>query len=134
CDLCPSLAPLTRLSCRFLLFLLPSAFLFFVFNDPAPTEIYTLSLHDALPIWPDARRGVERSGRSRVRVRLQRSLAGFGTGLEPGDRKSTRLNSSHVKISYAVFCLKKKKKIKNKKKIKTERWTTKQKVHKSIDK
>src|SRR5438094_5522752 len=71
---------------------------FFFFNDPAPTEIYTLSLHDALPI---------------------SCCAGIGGGSMPGaksrpwprpDRKSTRLNSSHRTISYAVFCLKKKSK------------------------
>src|ERR1039457_7480116 len=72
-----------------------SSFLFF-FNDPATTEIYTLSLHDALPIcstrssfqpWPLATSSSRCSGAI--------------------DRKSTRLNSSHLVISYAVFCLKK---------------------------
>src|SRR5215475_14863048 len=71
--------------------------LFFFFNDTATTEIYTLSLHDALPIY--VRRPEWRSGGSHSR-RCQPDI----------DRKSTRLNSSHVKISYAVFCLKKKKK------------------------
>src|SRR5438477_9439357 len=72
-------------------------FLFF-FNATATTEIYTLSLHDALPIfWP-------RSVRRRERVRLRCASAA-----RPEDRKSTRLNSSHMSISYAVFCLKKKK-------------------------
>src|SRR5690349_24581299 len=69
----------------------------FFFNDPATTETYTLSLHDALPI---LRRGVGAGGSRRV-----------GPGRRGGggaDRKSTRLNSSHVEISYAVFCLKKK--------------------------
>src|SRR2546429_4524972 len=78
---------------------------FFFFNDTATTEIYTLSLHDALPIFGSEEEGVD-SGldvlvdldvpvvhRQRHRVR---------------DRKSTRLNSSHGYISYAVFCLKKK--------------------------
>src|SRR6202165_4856617 len=59
----------------------------FFFNDTATTEIYTLSLHDALPIYPTSRR------------RHTRLL---------GDRKSTRLNSSHPTISYAVFCLERK--------------------------
>src|SRR3712207_8408922 len=86
----------------------------FFFNDTATTEIYTLFLHDALPI-------------SRRRRRRQRRplLRGLGGGRDPaaapaarvaarrpghpGDRKSTRLNSSHANISYAVFCLKKKK-------------------------
>src|SRR6202171_6638062 len=73
-------------------------FCFFFFNDTATTEIYPLSLHDALPIWlltpvfaPDT---VDRAVR-------------FYLGLLV-DRKSTRLNSSHLAISYAVFCLKKK--------------------------
>src|SRR5712664_4536962 len=68
----------------------------FFFNDTATTEIYTLSLHDALPI-SDCRHRAER--------RIRR---GGGTG-SSGDRKSTRLNSSHDQTSYAVFCLKKKK-------------------------
>src|SRR4051795_13778200 len=69
---------------------------FFFFNDTATTEIYTLSLHDALPIcsWRHAQAGPG--------VRC--------VGHRRGDRKSTRLNSSHTLISYAVFCLKKKKK------------------------
>src|SRR5436309_9811069 len=94
-------------------------YFFFFFTATATTEIYTLSLHDALPIsrrrqgadqagplgaghdrggLPDVRRGglARRAGRREARGRR--------------DRKSTRLNSSHVKISYAVFCLKKKKK------------------------
>src|SRR6266700_7202262 len=73
---------------------------FFFFNDTATTEIYTLSLHDALPISCSARSPT--------------SQCPPGTSSCPGDRKSTRLNSSHVKISYAVFCLKKKKKITDK--------------------
>src|SRR2546430_7005192 len=85
-------------------------FSFFFFNDTATTEIYTLSLHDALPIY------------SRYRWRLLHGdgLRGHGHRQpaegEDGvparrvqDRKSTRLNSSHSQISYAVFCLKKKK-------------------------
>src|SRR6266446_8152733 len=78
---------------------------FFFFNDTATTEIYTLSLHDALPSpprtpWPQPpprRSGPARSGGP------ARPAAAAG-----GDRKSTRLNSSHLVISYAVFCLKKK--------------------------
>src|SRR6267154_4198813 len=69
--------------------------LFFFFNDTATTEIYTLSLHDALPISSPARL------RPDPPVCRRDSLWG-------GDRKSTRLNSSHPSISYAVFCLKKK--------------------------
>src|SRR5579885_3850047 len=72
-------------------------FLFFFFNDTATTEIYTLSLHDALPICRPPRR-CSRPARSTNRTRVSGSA----------DRKSTRLNSSHVSISYAVFCLQKK--------------------------
>src|SRR2546426_5779952 len=100
---------------------------FFFFNDTATTEIYTLSLHDALPISGDRRQqGVPRRRRGKpdragagVAASARRAL-GLGAGAgEPrpaggdarrcGDRKSTRLNSSHLVISYAVFCLKKKK-------------------------
>src|SRR5256885_15184082 len=92
-------------------------FFFFFFNDTATTEIYTLSLHDALPIW--RRRGRARGGfpdvpRGRRDLRGLQGRAGRWTCDEDGsrgDRKSTRLNSSHLVISYAVFCLKKKKKI-----------------------
>src|SRR5258708_15472471 len=82
---------------------------FFFFNDTATTEIYTLSLHDALPI---CRRAVhERAGNTQegsIEVALARlRWAGISAGTV--DRKSTRLNSSHQIISYAVFCLKKKK-------------------------
>src|SRR5436309_10383087 len=80
-----------------------SSFSFFFFNDTATTEIYTLSLHDALPI---SKGSSPRGARPPVRRARPRSSSG-GTA---EDRKSTRLNSSHVKISYAVFCLKKKKK------------------------
>src|SRR5256885_4394217 len=79
-------------------------FFFFFFNDTATTEIYTLSLHDALPIcnldctW--------------FRYSSTRERAQYGSvpSSNSTDRKSTRLNSSHLVISYAVFCLKKKKK------------------------
>src|SRR5439155_19945108 len=81
----------------FLSFLSPFSFFFF-FNDTATTEIYTLSLHDALPISRMARAGWSE--------RLRAFRESFWGLL---DRKSTRLNSSHVAISYAVFCLKKKK-------------------------
>src|SRR5438034_7212098 len=82
----------------------------FFFNDTATTEIYTLSLHDALPIFE-----VEQD---EARHLFARQLHGprpvlGGEHLDAGaheDRKSTRLNSSHTVISYAVFCLKKKKK------------------------
>src|SRR3712207_8161866 len=90
--------------------------LFFFFNDTATTEIYTLSLHDALPIslirgaiiWTLViltlcYYGIRYKGFSRL---------GFDkTLISDSDRKSTRLNSSHANISYAVFCLKKKKNI-----------------------
>src|SRR3712207_7505161 len=90
--------------------------IFFFFNDTATTEIYTLSLHDALPI---------SAGPGRLGTLRRRGMM-FGPGVAPAlpliivirdgssrllrrDRKSTRLNSSHANISYAVFCLKKKK-------------------------
>src|SRR5256885_8920113 len=82
---------------------------FFFFNDTATTEIYTLSLHDALPIYllPTALQLL------RLEERLHQlvpALADLGANRLVRDRKSTRLNSSHLVISYAVFCLKKKKK------------------------
>src|SRR2546426_3649677 len=103
-------------------------FFFFFFNDTATTEIYTLSLHDALPIsvrrhrhaLEEARAGARAAGCERRQAAggLQRGRRGYprrGEGLPGGaDRKSTRLNSSHLVISYAVFCLKKKKKNKKK--------------------
>src|SRR5437588_12917329 len=80
-----------------------SLFLFF-FNDTATTEIYTLSLHDALPILQSSASRCKDMRRRRLRQRCgwhhDRRLR--------SDRKSTRLNSSHTVISYAVFCLKKK--------------------------
>src|SRR5256886_5523388 len=85
---------------QFLIPLLPSSLLFFFFNDTATTEIYTLSLHDALPI-------------SVVPRMYEYTLASWRATRDPAapDRKSTRLNSSHSQISYAVFCLKKKKRL-----------------------
>src|SRR5258708_40313436 len=93
-------------------------FVIFFFNDTATTEIYTLSLHDALPI-SIARRARRRwalLGEAAVRrqnggLHARRlSLQPVVAGRQLQDRKSTRLNSSHQIISYAVFCLKKKKK------------------------
>src|SRR2546422_6946370 len=84
-------------------------FMFFFFNDTATTEIYTLSLHDALPIcerWDAGRDGAgnhKQNGGNRP-LEGKRETKGRAR-----DRKSTRLNSSHGYISYAVFCLKKKK-------------------------
>src|SRR2546427_3765991 len=88
---------------------------FFFFNDTATTEIYTLSLHDALPICFLGRRahgesharrpGLDDLGRPAGELAAH---AGRPRSSSPGDRKSTRLNSSHSQISYAVFCLKKK--------------------------
>src|SRR2546422_7870674 len=89
---------------------------FFFFNDTATTEIYTLSLHDALPIW----RGRLSNCRKATRFVFSRNtILPFSVTLSQSvvdqletvvkDRKSTRLNSSHGYISYAVFCLKKKK-------------------------
>src|SRR5690606_41898852 len=103
---------------------LSSSSLFF-FNDTAPTEIYTLSLHDALPILAGDRPQDQGGGGAMTALlRLENVTKRFPVGrreitavdsvsleIHEGeiDRKSTRLNSSHVKISYAVFCLKKKK-------------------------
>src|SRR5256885_10684094 len=86
--------------------------LFFFFNDTATTEIYTLSLHDALPIsQPRSRGGCGLSQKHLSSGSGNRAVCGLGARLLGGqvqDRKSTRLNSSHLVISYAVFCLKKK--------------------------
>src|SRR5688572_31115239 len=76
--------------------------LFFFFNDTATTEIYTLSLHDALPISHTARITKDFLAESTIQVLAHPP---YSPDL---DRKSTRLNSSHSQISYAVFCLKKK--------------------------
>src|SRR2546430_10334432 len=86
--------------------------IFFFFNDTATTEIYTLPLHDALPIsgrFSQRRTPLlpRRSGAESSR-RLDRPETGLDQQPAP-DRKSTRLNSNHSQISYAVFCLKKKK-------------------------
>src|SRR5256885_10191676 len=102
---------------------------FFFFNDPATTEIYTLSLHAALPIFTGRARLAAEAGRvggiaERQRIGVQDLLhverregdlrrprqveAVLGDLVDVRDRKSTRLNSSHLVISYAVFCLKKK--------------------------
>src|SRR5256885_8282989 len=75
---------------------------YFFFNDTATTEIYTLSLHDALPISDVQQHLVHQLPREPARDR-------GGSRGQRQDRKSTRLNSSHLVISYAVFCLKKKK-------------------------
>src|SRR3712207_7205465 len=95
---------------------------FFFFNDTATTEIYTLSLHDALPIL------FENPAERAKAIAAWTAISGLGVAIGPTaggwllehfswssiflvnlDRKSTRLNSSHANISYAVFCLKKKK-------------------------
>src|SRR5207253_8875928 len=79
-------------------------FLFFFFNDTATPDLYTLSLHDALPICS------ARSSAIIIRApRAPGACADPACSASAKDRKSTRLNSSHVAISYAVFCLKKKK-------------------------
>src|SRR3712207_8876864 len=103
-------------------------FVFFFFNDTATTEIYTLSLHDALPILvcfaPEPVQAHSTStsylvadstafeDTNDVQVIWAASAAqiDWALGLDNEDRKSTRLNSSHANISYAVFCLKKKNK------------------------
>src|SRR5688572_32495835 len=102
---------------------------FFFFNDTATTEIYTLSLHDALPIsdrtlrWTGSRRCTSGSSHRCAR-------SGAESTSRP-DRKSTRLNSSHSQISYAVFCLKKKK-IYNNSNISTHTHTSQQYSHRPI--
>src|SRR3712207_8677267 len=97
--------------------------MFFFFNDTATTEIYTLSLHDALPISDDFRGGAgpklavhgprtDEAAQCRGGALAARPGLARGELAVPGalrDRESTRLNSSHANISYAVFCLKKKK-------------------------
>src|SRR5476649_2988000 len=90
CCACGILCYLLRLTWFF--------WLFFFFNYTATTEIYTLSLHDALPIFLD----------EKGRVSKVVAAHDVGRAINPKDRKSTRLNSSHTVISYAVFCLKKK--------------------------
>src|SRR5687768_18601886 len=96
--------------------------LVFFFNDPPTTEIYTLSLHDALPISKRRVKGMQVTGvyekqtklvYTHVNNKLQISFSDTTGSTNKEimvDRKSTRLNSSHGYISYAVFCLKKKKK------------------------
>src|SRR3712207_8149472 len=102
--------------------------LIFFFNDTATTEIYTLSLHDALPIFVEGDVPLGRVPRMVriVVVNREKERLACASGLEQPhrpaehlrgepvllDRKSTRLNSSHANISYAVFCLKKKNMIK----------------------
>src|SRR5438034_2807499 len=103
-------------SCCLLVCMLLFFLLFFFFNDTATTEIYTLSLHDALPICtkPACLGGTMRYSLVRMSTVSPGSIL-MGRSLATAcfsDRKSTRLNSSHTVISYAVFCLKKKKKIK----------------------
>src|SRR5690625_6041900 len=101
--------------CCVLLYTLASQLFFF--NAPPPPGIYPLSLHDALPIWEALRprsRGAQHVVGVGVGTGLQRQAAaadaaGEAVAQRREDRKSTRLNSSHVAISYAVFCLKKKK-------------------------
>src|SRR2546426_11732169 len=83
----------------------------FFFNDTATTEIYTLSLHDALPISRDSNLAEARLCSVLESVARESSRRGGVSVAVPSlDRKSTRLNSSHLVISYAVFCLKKKNK------------------------
>src|SRR3712207_7752619 len=107
------------------MYVLRLQFCFFFFNDTATTEIYTLSLHDALPIFgqhvtsgirpsssgPTCR--YENKGTRRWKATKSTASASGAWCSRAVDRKSTRLNSSHANISYAVFCLKKKKKKQN---------------------
>src|SRR3712207_9162688 len=87
--------------------------IFFFFNDTATTEIYTLSLHDALPIFTSPVAWLPGRAEPRAHPTGSHLVDGYrvpGSSRRQIDRKSTRLNSSHANISYAVFCLKKKKK------------------------
>src|SRR2546430_8336125 len=93
-----------------------SFLIFFFFNDTATTEIYTLSLHDALPIFSTcvAQKREKFSETGFAKIFDGKTLTGWHVSSQTGhgtDRKSTRLNSSHSQISYAVFCLKKKNKL-----------------------
>src|SRR2546429_211007 len=108
------------MSCFFIQILPYTSLILFFFNDTATTEIYTLSLHDALPIsWPKIySRPLRQKQKEARKKNLQapkvctkpRNKASVQAGVHADqDRKSTRLNSSHGYISYAVFCLKKKK-------------------------
>src|SRR2546427_3998538 len=104
--------------------MLPRSLLsFFFFNDTATTEIYPLSLHDALPIsvlCDGVAQPIQDRARRHPDAGADQRPAGRKVKVEPRptafritqDRKSTRLNSSHSQISYAVFCLKKKKETK----------------------
>src|SRR3712207_7864423 len=96
----------------------------FFFNDTATTEIYTLSLHDALPIYSSivaslktdsstTRKDDCATGRGKLVPSCRSRWPCFRFSSSSRDRKSTRLNSSHANISYAVFCLKKKQIIKS---------------------
>src|SRR2546426_10995223 len=91
----------------FVILFLSRRLLFFFFNDTATTEIYTLSLHDALPISSTSSSGCAATTRTFCPVCRDDNRS--PTRSASADRKSTRLNSSHLVISYAVFCLKKKK-------------------------
>src|SRR2546430_3046725 len=81
---------------------------FFFFNDTATTEIYTLSLHDALPIFTNCTVSGNTAAHGGGTFNAG-TLTIVNCTVSGKDRKSTRLNSSHSQISYAVFCLKKKK-------------------------
>src|SRR5438132_14412292 len=87
-------------------------FSFFLFTHTATTEIYTLSLHDALPIYSHSHRQPVKAffqNSERTDLLAQNGCKSVLSEFWKKDRKSTRLNSSHTVISYAVFCLKKKK-------------------------
>src|SRR5438270_9152074 len=98
------------------------SFIFF-FNATATTEIYTLSLHDALPIYEKNYRIIPVDFKTGFNffALLKAIKKASPDVMQKKDRKSTRLNSSHSQISYAVFCLKKKKKKKKKKKYKKKK-------------
>src|SRR2546430_15362423 len=94
-----------------MVWLLPTSSNIFFFNDTATTEIYTLSLHDALPIWTGLNLRQTACDSRGIIPGILSPETFWGQILRAArpDRKSTRLNSSHSQISYAVFCLQKKK-------------------------
>src|SRR5207249_11993576 len=108
--ICPIVLTDAHLAQHVFLIIVHNSFLsFFFFKDTATTDIYTLSLHDALPIYLHER-GAFMNLRNAIVALLFAvpALIALPRSSNQRDRKSTRLNSSHVSISYAVFCLKKK--------------------------
>src|SRR5438034_6375707 len=122
--------PAWCINCFYVLLRLPLVLLFFFFHDTATTEIYTLSLHDALPICKYVHVDWQRLGVFNEARFGSSSPQDLCQAIE-GDRKSTRLNSSHTVISYAVFCLKKKKKKNNTTRVVPLQKTSAYRAHKT---